>query len=197
MAQAPDRVPSWYVFDSREEGRLPAIAMPEGDPTAHLGAGTWVRAETIAALAAAAGLPADSLTETVARFNGYAASGVDEEFHRGEDEYDTFFAAGDGPNKALVPCDAPPYLAARFVLSDLGTKGGLVTDAAGRVLRDDGSPIGGLYAAGNTAASVFGSIYPGPGAPLGSAMVFAALAVEDMRGDMSETASGSAASPAS
>jgi len=28
---------------------------------------------------------------------------------------------------------------------------------------------------------VFGSVYPGPGAPLGSAMVFAALAVEDLR----------------
>jgi 3-oxosteroid 1-dehydrogenase len=181
MAKAPERLPSWYLFDSREDGRLPAIAMPEGDRAAHLAAGTWVSAATVAQLADAAGLPADALAETVARFNGYAESGVDEEFHRGEDEYDTFFAGGHGPNKALSPLDAPPYFAARFVLSDLGTKGGLVTDAAGRVLRDDGSPIAGLYAAGNTAASVFGSVYPGPGAPLGSAMVFAALAVEDMR----------------
>jgi len=78
------------------------------------------------------------------------------------------------------PSQDAPYFAARFVLSDLGTKGGLVTDAAGRVLRADGTPIAGLYAAGNTAASVFGSVYPGPGAPLGSAMVFAALAVEDL-----------------
>ncbi len=57
-----------------------------------------------------------------------------------------------------------------------------MTDASGRVLREDGSAIAGLYAAGNTAASLFGSVYPGPGAPLGSAMVFAALAVQDMRG---------------
>ena len=169
MATAPERIPSWYVFDSREDGRLPAIAMPEGDPAAHLAAGTWVSADTVEALAEAAGLPAAALVETVERFNGYAASGVDADFHRGEDEYDTLFATGPGPNKALVPCDAPPYFAARFVLSDLGTKGGLVTDARGRVLREDGSPIPGLYAAGNTAASVFGSVYPGPGAPLGSA----------------------------
>jgi 3-oxosteroid 1-dehydrogenase len=181
MAKAPERIPSWYVFDTREEGRLPAIAMPEGDPAAHLEAGTWVSAATVAELATAAGLPVDALVETVERFNGYAEKGVDEEFGRGEDEYDTFFAGGHGPNKALSPCDAPPYYAARFVLSDLGTKGGLVTDAAGRVLRGDGTPIAGLYAAGNTAASVFGSVYPGPGAPLGSAMVFAALAVEDMQ----------------
>jgi 3-oxosteroid 1-dehydrogenase len=181
MATAPERIPSWFVFDSREEGRLPAIAMPEGDPAAHLAAGTWVRADTVEGLAEAAGLPAAALVATVERFNGYAASGVDAEFHRGEDEYDTFFAAGPGPNKALVPCDSPPYFAARFVLSDLGTKGGLVTDAAARVLREDGTAIPGLYAAGNTAASVFGSVYPGPGAPLGSAMVFAALAVADLR----------------
>ena len=94
-------------------------------------------------LAAATGLPADVLAATVERFNGFAETGVDEDFGRGEDEYDTFFAGGTGPNKALTPCDQPPYYAARFVLSDLGTKGGLVTDAAGRVLREDGSAIAG------------------------------------------------------
>jgi 3-oxosteroid 1-dehydrogenase len=180
MAAAPERIPSWYVFDAREDGRLPAIAMPEGDPAAHLAAGTWVSAATIEELAEAAELPPDALADTVRRFNHYAETGIDEEFHRGEDEYDTFFAGDHGPNKCLCPLDAPPYFAARFVLSDLGTKGGLVTDAAGRVLREDGTPIAGLYAAGNTAASVFGSVYPGPGAPLGSAMVFAALAVDDL-----------------
>lgn len=180
MAAAPERVPSWLVFDHREEGRLPAIAMPEGDPAEHLAAGTWVRAETLEALATAIGVPQDALVATVERFNGYAERGVDEEFARGEDEYDTFFAGGQGPNKALTPVDRPPYYAARFVLSDLGTKGGLVTDATGRVLREDGSVVEGLYAAGNTAASMFGPVYPGPGAPLGSAMVFASLAVRDM-----------------
>jgi 3-oxosteroid 1-dehydrogenase len=180
MAQSPDRVPSWFVFDAREGGRLPAIAMPEGDPAEHLAAGTWVQADTLADLAGRIGVPAAVLQSTVSRFNGFAERGVDEDFGRGTDEYDTFFATGEGPNKALVPVDTPPYHAARFVLSDLGTKGGLVTDAAGRVLRPDGTPIPGLYAAGNSAASVFGAVYPGPGAPLGSAMVFASLAVRDL-----------------
>ena len=66
------------------------------------------------------------------------------------------------------------------MLSDLGTKGGLVTDAAGRVLRDDGGVVPGLYAASNSTASMFGAVYPGPGAPLGSAMVFASLAVRHL-----------------
>jgi len=178
MAAAPDRIPSWFVFDSREGGRLPAIAMPEGDPGQHLAAGTWVSADTLEELAERLDLP--DLVATVARFNGFAATGVDEDFGRGQDEYDTFFAAGDGPNKALVPVDQAPFHAARFVLSDLGTKGGLVTDARARVLREDGSVIAGLYATGNTSASVVGAVYPGPGAPLGTAMTFGWLAVADL-----------------
>ncbi|TIC89164.1 FAD-binding protein [Nocardioides sp. GY 10113] len=180
MAAAPERVPSWFLFDSAEGGRLPAIAMPEGDPAEHLAAGTWVRADTVAGLAEATGLDAEALTATVDRFNGFCATGVDEDFGRGADEYDTFFAGGGGPNKALVPLAQPPFYAARFVLSDLGTKGGLVTDAAARVLDDAGAPLPGLYAASNSTASVFGGAYPGPGAPLGAAMTFASLAVRDM-----------------
>jgi 3-oxosteroid 1-dehydrogenase len=181
MAAAPGRIPSWFVFDSREGGRLPAIAMPEGDAEAHLAAGTWVRAESLEALAEQLDLPA--LVETVERFNAFAEKGVDEDFGRGADEYDTFFAGGDGPNKALVPVDQPPFYAARFVLSDLGTKGGLVTDTRARVLRADGSAIPGLYATGNSSASLVGAVYPGPGVPLGTAMVFASLAVDDLAGD--------------
>ena len=106
---------------------------------------------------------------------------MDEDFGRGEDEYDTFFAGGAGPNKALTPVDRAPYYAARFVLSDLGTKGGLVTDPVGRVLEAaTGAPIPGLYATSNSVASVFGSHYPAPGAPLGAAMVFGPLAVRDL-----------------
>ncbi|MBQ6641033.1 MAG: FAD-binding protein, partial [Saccharopolyspora sp.] len=176
MAAAAERIPSWFVFDSREGGGLPAIAMPEGDPEEHVRAGIRFRADTIAELAADIGVPAQALTGTVERFNEFAAAGADADFHRGEDEYDAFFAGGE----PLVAIDQPPYYAAKFVLSDLGTKGGLVTDARGRVLRGDGSAIGGLYAAGNSSASMTGAVYPAPGVPLGTAMVFASLAVADM-----------------
>ncbi len=178
MAKAAERIPSWFVFDNREGGGLPAIAMPEGNRADHLAAGTWVEADTLVELAAKLGLT--NLEATVARFNGFCETGVDEDFGRGGDEYDTFFAGGDGPNKALVGVNQGPFTAARFVLSDLGTKGGLVTDEAGRVQREDGSVIGGLYATSNSAANAFGAFYPGPGAPLGTAMVFGSLAVHDM-----------------
>ena len=178
MAKSADRIPSWFVFDSREGGRLPAIAMPEGEPAEHLAAGTWVRAESLEQLSGRLGLT--ELVTTVERFNTYCATGVDQEFGRGGDEYDTFFTGGDGPNKALVPVDQPPFYGARFVLSDLGTKGGIVTDPAGRALREDGSVIRGLYATSNSAANAFGAFYPGPGAPLGTAMVFGSLAIQDI-----------------
>ena len=54
----------------------------------------------------------------------------------------------------------------------------MVIDEHGRVLRTDGDPIPGLYATSNSAASIFGPFYPGPGAPLGQALVFASRAVQ-------------------
>lgn len=178
MAKASNRIPSWFVFDNAEGGGLPAIAMPEGDPADHLAAGTWVRTDTLEELAEQLGLT--DLLATVERFNGFCETGVDEDFGRGADEYDTFFTGGTGPNKALVGIHQGPFTAARFVLSDLGTKGGIVTDPAGRALREDGSAIPGLYATSNSAANAFGAFYPGPGAPLGTAMVFASLAMQDI-----------------
>jgi 3-oxosteroid 1-dehydrogenase len=180
MAAAPERVPSFLVFDSRDGGDLPAISLPPLPAEEHLSGGTWVRADTLEALARRIGVPEAELTAAVERFNGFAATGVDEDFARGEDPYDRFFATGKGRNPCLVPVDTAPFYAARIVLSDLGTKGGLRTDPRGRVLRQDGSAIPGLYAAGNTSASMAGPVYPGPGIPIGTAMVFSSLAVRDM-----------------
>ncbi len=50
------------------------------------------------------------------------------------------------------------------------------------MLRPDGSVIPGLYAAGNTMASVTGRAYPAPGSPIATCMVFAYLAAMDMVG---------------
>jgi 3-oxosteroid 1-dehydrogenase len=165
------RVPCHFVFDSRERGHLPAInCVPGAKPQQYLDSGAWVRADTLESLAELIDVPAEALRASVERFNGFAKTGVDEDFGRGEDEYDRYFV---GDNPALVPLEQPPYYAARVVLGDLGTKGGLVTDADARVLRADGSAIEGLYAAGNTSASVMRGFYPAPGSPIGTAIVFA------------------------
>jgi predicted oxidoreductase len=77
---------------------------------------------------------------------------------------------------ALGPLEQPPFYAAEIKSGALGTKGGPVTDAHARVLNIDGEVIDGLYAAGNTMASVFGMTYGGPGGTLGPAMTFGYLA---------------------
>ncbi|MGW9131833.1 FAD-binding protein [Streptomyces sp. NPDC055681] len=77
----------------------------------------------------------------------------------------------------LDTIDGVPYYAIGIEAGDLGTKGGLVIDVAGGVLRGDGSAVEGLYASGNVSASVMGNEYTGAGATIGPAMVFAHLAV--------------------
>ena len=84
------------------------------------------------------------------------------------------------PNPCLIPIRTGPFYAAKIGLGDLGSKGGLKTDATARVLRPDGAVIPGLYAAGNTMAAVAGDAYPAPGTPIASCMVFSYLAAMDM-----------------
>ena len=90
--------------------------------------------------------------------------------------------AHEWPNPSLAPVQQGPFYAMQVVLSDVGTKGGLVCDTHARVTRPDGSVIAGLYACGNTMASVFGHSYPGPGACITPAMAFGRLAADDMAG---------------
>jgi 3-oxosteroid 1-dehydrogenase len=140
-------------------------------------AGLWHTADTLDELAHAIGVPHANLVATVTRFNELVAGGADEDFGRGNDAYDRTFTAGASP---LVPIDRPPYHAAAFGLSDLGTKGGLLTDTQARVLDAEGRPIPGLYAAGNTMAAVSGTTYPGGGNPIGASMLFSHLAALHM-----------------
>ncbi|MEU5092735.1 FAD-dependent oxidoreductase [Streptomyces sp. NPDC021356] len=168
--------PVWWIFDGRFGDEPPGITVVPADRETFTEAGLWHTSDTLDGLAARTGLDPAALDATVRTFNRYAADGTDADFHRGEDPYDLFFARGQGPNPCLIPIENGPYHAVQIVLGDLGTKGGVRTDTHARVLREDGTPLPGLYAAGNTTASVSGPAYPGPGAPIGSAMVFAHLA---------------------
>lgn len=126
-------------------------------------------------------MPAEALERTTEKFNGFAAKGVDEDFNRGESGYDHYYGdPTNKPNPSLGPVRKAPFYAAKMVPGDLGTKGGANTDVHGRVLREDGSVIEGLYAAGNASSPVMGHTYAGPGATIGPAMVFGYLAVENM-----------------
>ncbi len=172
-------VPAWMIIDSRHRERYPFVILKPGETPD--GNGILTKADTLAELAGKVGLPAEKLERTVRRFNEFAKSGRDEDFGRGDDAYDRYYSDPRGrPNPNLGALDQPPFYACTIFPGDLGTKGGLVTDEFARVLREDGSVIDGLYAAGNTTATVMGRSYPGPGCTIGAAMVFAHLGAEHL-----------------
>lgn len=180
-----ENVPAWLVFDQQYRDRYIFAGLQPGQriPTKWLESGVIVAAPTIDELATKTGLPAGELRATVERFNGFARNGVDSDFHRGESPYDRYYGdPTNKPNPNLGEISHPPYYAAKLVPGDLGTKGGIRTDIHGRALRDDGSVIDGLYAAGNASAPVMGHTYPGPGGTIGPAMAFGYLAALHLAG---------------
>lgn len=183
--EAPS-VPSWIILDARFRKKYPMGPLLPVFPDWMLPRKVqdmFVKAPTVGELARRIGIEPATLEATVARVNGFARSGIDEDFGRGSAAYDRYY--GDlsvKPNPNLAPIDQPPFYALRVYPGDIGTKGGLATDAVGRVIDADGQPIAGLYAIGNNAASVMGSAYPGAGSTLAPAMTFGYLSALDAVG---------------
>ncbi|MFE9023338.1 3-oxosteroid 1-dehydrogenase [Streptomyces sp. NPDC007808] len=178
-------IPSWLIVDQNHRNRylfkdvLPTLPLPAD----WYDSGAAHKAWTLDALARSIGVPAAALRTTVDRFNAQARKGEDADFHRGDSAYDHYYTDPSvRPNSCLAPLWLPPYHAFRIVPGDLGTKGGLLTDARARVLREDGSVIRGLYAAGNASAAVMGRSYAGAGSTIGPAMTFGYIAARDVAG---------------
>ncbi|MFI8916630.1 FAD-dependent oxidoreductase [Streptomyces sp. NPDC053513] len=171
-------VPSWLILDATARARYIFMGLFPGQPFPKpwLESGFVRKAATVEELADRIGVAPARLRATVDRFNGFARAGRDEDFHRGESVYDRYYGDPTLPNPNLAPLERGPYYAIPVHPGDIGTKGGLVTDATARVLREDGTPIDGLYASGNVSSAVMGETYPGPGATIGPAMTFSWLA---------------------
>lgn len=143
----------------------------------HLRSGYLKRGATVQELAKQIGIPAETLQATVAEFNAQASTGSDTSFGKGSKAYNRY--QGDAlvtPNPCLGPLENGPYYAIELVVGDIGTFAGLMTDEKTRVLDASGSPIKGLHAVGNDAASVMGGNYPGAGITLGPALTFGYIA---------------------
>jgi len=178
-ARATATAPCWLLFDGTCRRRYPVGPLGPGDPDPH-----WLhRADDIAALAAAIGVPAGTLCETVATFNGGAERGSDLAFGRGSFPYDVWIGDPKAPHPTLAPLAAAPFYALEVHLGCMGTKGGPRTDDRGRVLSEDSSVVAGLYAVGNVAANPFGTATPAGGSTLGPALVFGFRAGEAAASD--------------
>jgi 3-oxosteroid 1-dehydrogenase len=124
-------------------------------------------AGSVRELADKIGVDADALEETVARYNAYAEKGDDPDWGNPEQTHTL-----TGPETVVrKPVTGPPFGAIQQWPGTIGTNGGCRIDKDGRVLGNRAPVIDGLYAAGNTSASVLGGAYPGGGSCIGPSVV--------------------------
>ncbi len=170
-------IPSFFICDA---GFTSRYYLPGSGYTAGVVPEWFTVADSLDEMATALGINAANLAATVERFNGYAGTGVDLEFHRGETDFD-IWTIGDRErtdilNTCLAPLETPPYCGATIWPGTTGTNGGLRTNGNAQVLNVWGKVIPRLYCSSNTMASVHGVGYAGGGATLGSGMTFAYVA---------------------
>lgn len=131
----------WMIFDAKGRRKLRIRDAAWLNPTSIAreildDPATTARADTIAGLAAAAGLPTDTLEATVKRYNASVAAGADEDFRR--------FGPGDRPAALLTP----PFYALQLYPMTRKNLGGLAIDLQTRAIDADGRAVDGLFAAG-------------------------------------------------
>jgi 3-oxosteroid 1-dehydrogenase len=178
-------VPCWMVFDHGYVRRYVAGANPlkRRLPPELIERGHVKRGDTIGELAREIDVPADGLAHTIERFNRFAAKGLDPDFGRGQSAYnDCLGDPGYRPNASIGPLDRAPYYATKVYPADVGTCGGVITDEHAQVVDEQDRVIEGLYATGNTTATVMGRTYPGAGASIAASMVFGYVAARHAAG---------------
>lgn len=173
------RVPCCWFFDERRRraGPLtlthigaPAVGLVDwsADNRAEIERG-WIHAgSTIEEVAAAAGVEdPDEAARSVAEYNRLCRDGRADPFGR--------------PGDTMIPLEGPPYYAVPLWPGGSNTTGGPRRDRHGRVLDAFGSPIPGLYAAGEL-GQPSGLLYPADGSNLSEALCFGQIAVEHALG---------------
>ena len=157
----PNAGPCWQIFDAKVRRSVRVLSMIPGQPDPD-----WaIKADDIATLASKIDIDPAALDATVERFNAHAANGEDPDFDRHR-------RGLMAPGK-VAPLDSAPYYAVRIYPGMLGTNGGPMITKDGEVRRQGGDGvIDGLYAAGNTAANVFGWAYPSGGGTIANGAVF-------------------------
>jgi 3-oxosteroid 1-dehydrogenase len=184
-----DSIPSWVIFDAAFRKKYPFGPLGPGwaTPDRFLPGKVkkiLIKANTLDEIAERAGLDTAGLEDTIERNNQFAESGVDTDFHRGDSYYDQYYGdSRNKPNPCIARIGEAPYYALPLHPGDIGTKGGLLTDENAQVLDRSDAPIAGLYAVGNTSASVMGDKYVGAGATLGPAMAFGYVAARHITGN--------------
>ena len=156
---AQDFDPAFMVYDQAVADACPADEVPSEENGLLL-----AKADTLAELESALGIPSGALVATVEYYNSHASEGTDPQFGKGAD--------------FIVPLENPPFYAA--AASSRGmffTIGGLKIDTDAHVISAlTQQPIGGLYSAGRNANDIFGTVYQGSGLSVASCYTFGRIA---------------------
>jgi succinate dehydrogenase/fumarate reductase flavoprotein subunit len=178
-------LPCYLIFDQQYIDGFSFIDAPRGSEVP-----PWVsRANSIEGLANKLKIDAAGLAATVARFNGFAREGADEDFRRGEaawclakkDVWKPTRADETYISPTLGTLRIPPFYGVELHPSVFAS-GGLVANASAQVINQRGLPISGLYAAGNNAVHTEYGVGYQAGFSLGSGMTFGYLAARHMAG---------------
>lgn len=119
--------PFWYVFDSSNADVAAALE-------AGVESGVVAKGETAEELALNMHVYTQTFVANFDAYNAAAAAGVDEAYGK-----DAMF---------LTALTTAPFYAVKFYPTTFGSAGGVTTTDQGRVTRQDGTVISGLYAAG-------------------------------------------------
>jgi 3-oxosteroid 1-dehydrogenase len=169
-------LPAYLIFDAQYLKKYSFANRPVGSDVPK----TVPRAGTLPELAAKLGIDGDQLAKTVGRFNGFVVTGVDDDFHRGENQWKLASAkAARGSNGSLGALEEPPFYGVELHPTGASSVG-LLADECGRVIHQRRHPIPGLYASGNVAAATEHGVGYQAGLSLASSMTFSYLAVRHM-----------------
>lgn len=172
LATRSDPMDAVVICDAaiwEREGKATRIPV---NPNVEAANGTVHRAPTVGGLAALCGVRADRLEQTVIDYNTALDAGKLDEL---DPPRSTFKAAA---RKISVA----PFIAVPVCVGITYTMGGLLIDHHARVLRNDGTPIQGLYAAGTTTGGLEGGEAVSYVGGLARAGVFALRAAEHLYG---------------
>lgn len=156
----------------------------EGQPGAHV----KVTAGSIGELAEKIGVPAENLAATVEAYNAAVEAGGTDEFGRLYDGTKTTY------NLAVNKIEGDTYYAVPLHALCVMTLGGITANENMQVLDENGTPIPGLYAAGEVVGGIWGKFVSGGTGVMGP-IVFGKIAARHAM--MSEPAEGYEVKPAS
>jgi hypothetical protein len=189
-----ERTRQRYPRQGREDHQAGNFIPPVGEESPYLLRGETLedlvdalaaRLESLSARTGGVRLADDflpTLRATIARFNGFARAGVDEDFHRGEAAIQLLMhgeRADDNhlPNPTMFPlADEGPYYATILAPGSIETKGGPKVNASLQILDGREQPVPGLYGVGNCVASASGQAYWTGGSTWGPYITFGAVA---------------------